>query len=64
VIIIGTFMDALNALIMVTFKQTNSDTDEETNSDGETILELNEQQLLQNDIIVQIQIVAAGDANV
>ncbi|CAG8515419.1 27282_t:CDS:2, partial [Racocetra persica] len=36
----------------------------ETNSDGETILELNEQQLLQNDIIVQIQIVAAGDANV
>ncbi|CAG8761214.1 24569_t:CDS:2 [Dentiscutata erythropus] len=35
----------------------------ETNSDGETFLELNEQQRQQNDIIVQIQIVAAGDAN-
>ncbi|CAG8742689.1 13627_t:CDS:1, partial [Cetraspora pellucida] len=45
--------------------ETNSDNDEnwETNSDGETVLELNEQQQQQNDIIVQIQIVAAGDAN-
>ncbi|KAF0515518.1 chondroitin sulfate proteoglycan 4-like [Gigaspora margarita] len=45
--------------------ETNSDTDEnwETNSDGETFLELNEQQRQQNDIIVQIQIIAAGDEN-